>query len=270
LGGGDIGQSYWFDETGVVIGRSREASLAFQDDTISRKHAQIVFDGTRYLLRDLGSRNGTYCNGGKITEHVLSDGDKVLVGANLLFRFNLADPADARFQEQLRNGVSRDLLTGVFNERHVRNNLTAELAFSRRHGSPLSLLLVRIDALTQVAVEYGSGPTAHVLVAVAKLLNQTIRTEDCLGRMPDDTFALVCRGISIHGARALADRIRKATSQLQVLTAPVATTATIAVVEAKDGPLGTADGLFLEAARLMAEGVALGGDRVMGGDESAP
>jgi pSer/pThr/pTyr-binding forkhead associated (FHA) protein len=56
------------------------------DPTTSRRHAVIVQQNGRYLLRDEGSSNGTFVNGAQITEHPLHSGDEIRIGGSQ-FRF---------------------------------------------------------------------------------------------------------------------------------------------------------------------------------------
>ncbi|MEM6458855.1 MAG: ATP-binding protein [Planctomycetota bacterium] len=66
------------------IGRSSEA-LPLTDQTISRRHAELTPDGGRWVLRDLGSSNGTFVNGVRVTEQRrLRPGDQVRAGMSLL------------------------------------------------------------------------------------------------------------------------------------------------------------------------------------------
>ena len=71
----------------TVIGRGAEADLRLADTGVSRAHAEVRLDGTDVRLTDLGSTNGTLVNGRRITTTVLSDGDRIEVGATpLVFR----------------------------------------------------------------------------------------------------------------------------------------------------------------------------------------
>lgn len=66
------------------IGRSSEA-LPLNDQTISRRHAEMTPDTGRWYLRDLGSSNGTFVNGVRVTEaRMLHPGDQVRAGTTLL------------------------------------------------------------------------------------------------------------------------------------------------------------------------------------------
>jgi len=62
------------------IGRHEENHLVLRDGRTSRQHAQIVFDGTRYILEDVGSRHGLFVNGRRIKQHRLENSDKIEFG----------------------------------------------------------------------------------------------------------------------------------------------------------------------------------------------
>ena len=66
----------------TVIGRSRASGCVVSDPTVSRAHALLGFTGGAWSLRDLGSTNGTYVNGRRITaETQVRPGDEVAFGA---------------------------------------------------------------------------------------------------------------------------------------------------------------------------------------------
>jgi predicted component of type VI protein secretion system len=86
---------YYLNRNETVLGREA-VDLTFSDDPfLSRKHAAIVCDPheNQYILRDLGSSNGTAlcCR----TEHVLQSGDQFRLGRHL-FRFDLGVSSDSR------------------------------------------------------------------------------------------------------------------------------------------------------------------------------
>ncbi|MFM8484464.1 MAG: FHA domain-containing protein [Actinomycetota bacterium] len=82
----------------MVIGRLPECDITFDDSNLSRRHAEISMDdtrnsdtsiddvrkvdsGTRYVVTDLGSTNGTKVNGSRISApHALRSGDVITVG----------------------------------------------------------------------------------------------------------------------------------------------------------------------------------------------
>ena len=64
----------------VVIGRSIDADLVFQHETVSREHATISFRGGSFVVEDLGSSNGTLVNGDQVAVRALVHGDRIKLG----------------------------------------------------------------------------------------------------------------------------------------------------------------------------------------------
>jgi sigma-B regulation protein RsbU (phosphoserine phosphatase) len=64
----------------LCIGRRTESDLRLVGSDVSREHAEIVQANGDWILRDKGSRYGTYVNGEAITEHKLTHGDRVQFG----------------------------------------------------------------------------------------------------------------------------------------------------------------------------------------------
>jgi hypothetical protein len=75
------GHAHPITSRSFVIGRSRECDLRVTDGNASRRHAEIVQEGSVYVLVDLGSTNGTELNGRRVTRHELADGDRITIGA---------------------------------------------------------------------------------------------------------------------------------------------------------------------------------------------
>ena len=95
------GREFPLDAGGAIAGRSSEADLVLADDAVSRKHVRFFSKRGRTWLRDLGSRNGTHVNGNPVELHCLREGDRLLVGSNLIrVEFKaLADVSEARAGE---------------------------------------------------------------------------------------------------------------------------------------------------------------------------
>ncbi len=68
------------DSSRTSFGRGRGNSVMLADREVSKEHAEIFSDGSMLVLRDLGSSNGTFVNGKRISEKVLKDGDTVSMG----------------------------------------------------------------------------------------------------------------------------------------------------------------------------------------------
>lgn len=79
-----------------VLGRSTTATVKVADREVSRKHSQIDREGEGYVLRDLGSANGTFLNGKRLSgPAALADGDEIVIGTSKMqFRLGGAQRQD--------------------------------------------------------------------------------------------------------------------------------------------------------------------------------
>jgi FhaA, N-terminal domain/FHA domain len=74
------GQRRVLDKKRSVLGRSRDVDVQIEDPNISRRHAEIVQEGSAYWLVDLGSTNGTEVDGRRVQRARLDDGSRFTVG----------------------------------------------------------------------------------------------------------------------------------------------------------------------------------------------
>jgi pSer/pThr/pTyr-binding forkhead associated (FHA) protein len=80
----------------IVIGRSSELDMVLVEEMVSRKHARIALTDGTINIEDLGSTNGTFVNGEKVQQGTLREGDRVLIGTNILKVVAAAQDAEAR------------------------------------------------------------------------------------------------------------------------------------------------------------------------------
>ena len=74
------------DQEVVTVGRGQESNIFLDDVTVSRKHAEVVRGERGFLIRDVGSLNGTYVNRVRVDSVDLRNGDEIQVG-KYRFRF---------------------------------------------------------------------------------------------------------------------------------------------------------------------------------------
>jgi hypothetical protein len=89
VAGGTVGEKFYLLYGTTSIGRDEENTVTVTDALASRYHADIVFDGVDFTLKDKGSTNGTYLNDQPVTIARLNFGDVVGVG-ELRLRFGCA------------------------------------------------------------------------------------------------------------------------------------------------------------------------------------
>ena len=72
----------------LIIGRDAASSVAISDAEVSRKHARLNFQGGKYVIEDLGSTNGTFVNGQRLSgATVLKSGDVVSLGEQIVLMY---------------------------------------------------------------------------------------------------------------------------------------------------------------------------------------
>ncbi len=78
--GPSAGARFLLDADRTVAGRSPDADIFLDDVTVSRKHVEFVREGDGFVVRDVGSLNGTYVNRDRIERVLLRSGDEVQIG----------------------------------------------------------------------------------------------------------------------------------------------------------------------------------------------
>jgi diguanylate cyclase (GGDEF)-like protein len=117
--------------------------------------------------------------------------------------------------DRLRVLAERDPLTDVGNYRLLHDRLRSELEHHREHESPLSVLLVDLDAFKQVNERLGHAAGDDVLRRVARTLRDAVREHDTVARQGGDEFAVLAPDTDAEGAAMLAGRLRQRLRRLQ-------------------------------------------------------
>jgi enamine deaminase RidA (YjgF/YER057c/UK114 family) len=91
LSGSLEGQEFVLNNDHCFIGSDPSSNIVLNDPTVSRRHCEIRFTPTGYLLRDLGSTNGTFIFGIKVSEAALGYGAEIRLGQTSLMFRSLAD-----------------------------------------------------------------------------------------------------------------------------------------------------------------------------------
>ena len=135
---------YFLTEGEIRIGRDPSNSLTISDLSLSRRHCVLTREEGTYKLRDLESRNGTFVNGGVVSEKRLNHGDQISVGESV-FVFLTKEDTDGATPEAVEFD---DCLTQA--TVHVRpqdvlylqpERLLKELPSTSRLGRNLNVLL---------------------------------------------------------------------------------------------------------------------------------
>jgi diguanylate cyclase (GGDEF)-like protein len=102
-----------------------------------------------------------------------------------------------------------DPLTGIYNRSMLETALHREVSLARRHGIPLSLIILDIDKLKAVNDHHGHETGDRLIKAIAQSVAGSLRKTDIFSRFGGDEFVLLLSNTDRQGAAVLAETIRK-------------------------------------------------------------
>lgn len=115
-------------------------------------------------------------------------------------------------ERKLAHMVVHDPLTGLFNRREVAEELTRTVARAKR-GRRSALIFFDIDDLKKINDRFGHSAGDELLVKIAEVILQGIRTGDVAGRVGGDEFVVILEGLESNGALIVAERLRESISR---------------------------------------------------------
>ncbi len=105
----------------------------------------------------------------------------------------------------------------VYNYRYLLRKFRREMSRSRRYNRPVSVMVLALDGIKDIAKEYGYLSAETAILTAAETINSCIRSDvDLAGRYGDDKFILVLPETPGNGAGVLAERIRKKFESIQI------------------------------------------------------
>jgi diguanylate cyclase (GGDEF)-like protein len=201
----------------VIIGRALEADVRLNDFRTSRLHARITSEHsgdteTCYRIADLGSTNGTMVNGELVTEAVLNDGDKIIIGDHL-FRFDMLDEIDREFQQQIHRLLAHDELTGLLTSKSFFSELRRESARAEDESRPFCVLMMDLDHFKEVNDTYGHLVGSKTLEETGRVIKEALRAGDVASRFGGEEFAAFLLDATYGQGLIAAERVRIALAQ---------------------------------------------------------
>ena len=139
---------------------------------------------------------------------------------------------NARLHRMVERQALVDGLTGLANRRQADEALASELARTERLGGPVGLILADVDDFKAVNDRFGHPTGDVVLRDLADALRENVREIDTAARWGGEEFAVILPGTDLEGAAQVAERIRAALAEREILSvdgAPLHVTASFGV-----------------------------------------
>jgi diguanylate cyclase (GGDEF)-like protein/PAS domain S-box-containing protein len=237
---GEAGALYYLNEAGTVVERGAQwgtlhadmTSFAVDDCWALRRgttfpiseasqgmvchHAGACGEaGAAYVCQPLIAQNNLL--GLLYREHATGFGDGADQLATMLAEQVSLAMANLELREQLRSQAVRDPLTDLYNRRYLEDAVGREIARSHRDGKSLALAMLDIDHFKRINDSHGHEAGDAVLRSLGKILRDTIRITDIIGRFGGEEFLLLMPGISIEMAEQRVHDLLEGVRKMQVV-----------------------------------------------------
>lgn len=148
----------------IVIGRSSDLDMVLVEDMVSRRHAKISTVGDQIVIEDLGSTNGSFVNGEKVSRVRLREGDRILIGTSIMKLIQM--------DEQI---ADRPATQGGVNEPVVETR--------SRSGSARKATVTSARSMAGTIDEIPLPDLLQLLSTSKKSGVLEIQNDDCIGRI---------------------------------------------------------------------------------------
>lgn len=231
-----------------LIGRSPENEILLSDNAVSRKHAMLEYEENTFVLKDLGSTNGTRINKETISNFPLENQD-ILTFGKVSFTYKIREITDKgertlstedtmtlekdlkniiqelktsplkeqllKFQENLNSRKIHllelaygDILTGLYNRRYFDKVLASEIKRAGRYKRVLTMIILDIDHFKKFNDTYGHQKGDSVLRTVGAILKENSRSSDIICRYGGEEIAIILPEQDIKQGLATAEKLR--------------------------------------------------------------
>jgi diguanylate cyclase (GGDEF)-like protein len=246
----------------VQIGRTPELELVLPDPGVSSRHAFIEDRGDAFVLVDLGSTNGTFVNGQRVTECAVAHGDKLLFGQTMV-RFEVQDETDEAYTEAVAQRLHVDELSGLYQRGRFDTELELLVTRARSERRPLALLVMDLDGVKGINDTHGHLFGAYTISECGKLIGRLLQPPAIACRFGGDEYIVALPDCDLETAVAHAERIRTCVASHPFMHDGIALRPGISIGVAElVGQIKTADALFRAADAALYKAKRAGKNRV--------
>lgn len=151
-------------------------------------------------------------------------------------------------EEDLRRLATIDSLTGVFSRRYFLELAERELNRARRYDSPVSLLMLDVDHFKNINDTYGHPVGDEVLKKICATCKEELRSNDIMGRIGGEEFAIALPECDLENSLLIAERIRASLEESSLLAGGAEVKYTLSIGAAQFGRSAESLGELLKQA----------------------
>ncbi len=121
---------------------------------------------------------------------------------------NFIQERNMNLEEQLKNFVTIDEITGLNNTKSFYTDLDKEMSRSRRHNGGLSVMVIQMQYYSELMSLIGPQKVNSILREIGASIRKSLRNEDSIYKLANDMFGIIMPNTEAEGARVVMDRMR--------------------------------------------------------------
>ena len=172
----------------LVVGRAVNSDIPIYEPTISRQHAQLTAEDGGVRIKDLGSANGTFLNGSRISDAKAAPNDVVTFGKVAFYVKEAAKPAAARPQADAGFPSPKPAGATIVRQLPVRDSGAMSSPLRRLSASTLP---VAEEGTAEPVTSARSAKKLELLLEISKQLSRQLEVDKLLESVVDFTFQVM-------------------------------------------------------------------------------
>jgi len=172
----------------LVVGRAVNSDIPIYEPTISRQHAQLTAEDGGVRIKDLGSANGTFLNGSRISDAKAAPNDVVTFGKVAFYVKEAAKPATARPQADAGFPSPKPAGATIVRQLPVRDSGAMSSPLRRLSASTLP---VAEEGTAEPVTSARSAKKLELLLEISKQLSRQLEVDKLLESVVDFTFQVM-------------------------------------------------------------------------------
>ena len=192
----------------LFMGRDRDCQLVLEGSGISRKHARVQQDlSGKVVIDDMGSTNGTFVDGQRITQHLLVGGEHIQIGPDTVVKFELRSALEDNQKAAHIDHGMMDQSTGLHSRRHFLSRLRRDFVEVIRERQSISMIKLSVDGYSGIVDQFGYEGGEMILRRIANLIQADLHSDDAVARWGEKKISILLNNTSAKAAERIGENL---------------------------------------------------------------